>query len=176
MARLDRLRKEVVDLGIIPAGSGPTGLPTTVFYLKVKELAELIEDPSLAEGYIEMARLRSKKRRRKKHLRDKAIMQQFEGGGHTARLIEVITAGPIECLGQFEYEDRFMSETGFARSKTGFVYQVGDRRILLADSEAERAWQVQGVPMKYTRYRGTDLVALIGASEDRIYEQVTTPG
>lgn len=174
MARLERLRKEVADLGIIPRKEGTTGLPSACYYLKVKELAELLEDPSKAPEYIEMAKLRSKKRRRKKHLRDKAILEQFDGGGHTERLIKVITAGPIQCLGKFESSSRFISETGFARSTTGFVYQVGDRRILLADSEAERAHQIQGVPMSFAWYRGEDLVALIGASEDRLYDKVTT--
>lgn len=172
MARLERLRKQVVDLGIIPPGSGPTGLPSAVFYLKVKELDALITDPSLAGEYLKMAKLRSRKRRRKKHLKDKAILDQFSGAGHTQRLIEVITAGPIKCLGRFESETRFISETGFARSKTGFVYQVGDRRILLADSEAERARQIQGVAMAFTTYRGSDLVELLGRSEDRLYEAV----
>ena len=174
MARLERLRAEVADKGIIPRREGSTGLPTEVYYLRVKELQELVDDPAKAEGYIEMARLRSKKRRRKKHLKDKAIQEQFGGGGHTERLIAVITQGPVKCLGTFESEERFMSETGFGRAKSGLVYQVGDRRILLTESEAHRAWQVQGVPMSYMAYRGTDLVQLIAASEDRIYEQVDT--
>lgn len=174
MPRLDRLRKEVADLGIIPRREGTTGLPSACYYLKVKELADLLEHPEKADEYLEVARLRSRKRRRKKHQRDKAIQEQYGGGGHIERLIKVITSGPIECLGKFESSSRFISETGFARSTTGFVYQVGDRRILLADSEAERAHQIQGIPMKFTWYRGDDLIALIGASEDRLYEQVTS--
>lgn len=172
MSRLDRLRKEVADRGIIPRKDGSTGLPSAVYYLRVKELAALLDDPSLAEDHIARAKIRSKKRRRKKYLKTKALDQQFEGGGHTNRLREVLPGdAEIECLGWFKWDDRFMSETGFGKAKTGYVYEVNDRRILLTESEAKRAWVEFSVPPKHEPYSGTDLQRIIGESEDRMYRE-----
>jgi len=176
MARLERLREQVVDLGIIPRREGATGLPTEVYYLKVKELAELVADPSLAPGYVEMAKLRSKKRRRKKYIKDKAMEEQFGAGegGHLKRLEVIISPErTATCLGWFLAPDRFMSETGFSKSKRGYVYQLSDRRILLTDDEAHRAWVSFGIPIEGAGvYKGTDLQQLIFTSEDRIYKDV----
>lgn len=183
MAKLERLREEVVEKGIIPrrldpkTGEPTKGLPTEVYYLKVKELAALVEDPSLAEDFIKRARIRSRKRRRKSHLKKKAMDTQFQppgstGGGHTNRLREVLPADKeVECLGKFTWHERFISETGFGKAKAGYVYRVMHRRILLTESEAERAHLEFGIPVKHLAYTGIDLQKLIGESEDRLYRE-----
>ena len=175
MARLAQLRAQVADLGIVPRRTNPDGttsegLPTEVYYLKVKELAELVADPSLAEGYIEMAKIRSRKRRRKKYLKEKTIDKQFQPGGHTNRLREVLDSQSVKCLGGFESDERFISETGFARAKRGYIYQVGGRRIALTVSEANRAWIEFNIPVKNLPYREPDLTSILSISEDRIYK------
>ena len=71
MAKLERLRKEVADLGLVPRREGSEGLPTEVYYLRVQELADLIDNPEKAPEYLERARARSRKRRRKKYLKEK---------------------------------------------------------------------------------------------------------
>ena len=173
MARLERLREQVADLGIIPRREGKTGLPTEVYYLKVKELAALVEDPSLASDFIEMARRRSKKRRRKKYLKDTNVVQeQFQGGGHTDRLREALLGGYVRCLGTFTTEERFVSETGFGKSKRGCVYEVGERKVVLTETEGEKAWLEWGIPRATGPYRGDDLVQLLSRSEDRLYRKL----
>ena len=169
MARLERLREQVADLGIIPRREGRTGLPTELYYLKVKELAELVADPSLAPGYIEMARHRSKKRRRKKYLKDKAIEEQFPLSGHSDRLRSVLAFPNAQCLGGFMSETRFISETGFSKAKHGYIYQAGDRRIALTVEEANQAWVALGIPLSHITYREPDLRSILTTSEDRLY-------
>lgn len=169
MARLERLRQQVADEGIIPRREGAEGLPTEIYYLKVKELAQLVEDPTLAPSFIEMARIRSRKRRRRKYIKDKAVDAQFGAGyGHSDRVAAALGDHP-RCLGFFIHKARIVSETGFAKAQSGYVYDVGDRRIVLADSEAQHAWVRLGVPMLDEPYDGDDLNTLLWVSVDRMY-------
>lgn len=160
MGRLDRLRKQVAEEGIIPRRPG-TELPTEVYYLRVAELQQLVDDPSLAEEYIARAKARSKKRTRAKKLKNEAVAREFGPAGQSQRVALVLEGEQVQCLGRFTHETRFVSHTGFARARHGYVYQVDDRRRILSESEAEHAWVRLGIPKKESVYREPDLNTLI---------------
>lgn len=175
MARLEKLRQQVVDLGLIPAREGREGLPTEVYYLRVKELAYLVDHPEEASRYIEIARARSKKRRRSSYLKEKVMGEAFDtSGGHTNRLLEVFSGEvDVTCLGTFTTKDRFMSETGFERAKMGFVYRLGSgRKVIITESEAHRLELELAIPRAYLDYMDDDLHELVWASKDRIYKSL----
>lgn len=175
MAKLDNLRQQVVDMGIIPRREGKDGLPTEVYYLRVKELAHLVDNPEDSAKYIEIARARSKKRRRARYLKEKFITEAFDTtGGHTNRLLEIFKgAASVECLGKFTSADRFMSETGFERAKVGFVYVIGGSgKLIVTESEAHRLELELGVSRVHCEYKEDDLDTLIWNSKDRIYKSL----
>lgn len=175
MARLENLRVKVVDLGLIPRRSAD-GLPTEVYYLKVKELQDLLDFPDKAGDYLEVARARSKKRRRKKYLKEKALAAEFALGGHTNRLKEVLDGKDARCLGFFVREKRFMSATGFERAASGFVYLVGGKKVLITSSEAHRADLEFNIERLDKPYTGEDLEELIWNSGDRVYKGLYSSG
>lgn len=173
VGRLDRLRKEVADRGIIPRREGTEGLPSAVYCLRVAELDHLIQHPEEAPEYIERAKHRSRKRRRSKYLREKAFQGPEAPSGHGARVAAVLEGDAVRCLGSFVHTERFVSATGFARAKHGYVYEVERsgvaERVALSESEGDFAWVNLGVRRVHSRYPGTDLDAILWKGYDKAY-------
>lgn len=174
MSRLETLREKVVEIGLIPAREG-VRFPNAVYQLKVKELQDLLDHPDKASFYQEVAKKRSQKRRRKKYLKEKAIVEQFgeldpKLDTDSARVQAIFKDKEVTCLGKFTLSDYFISETGFSRSKSGYVYRVNHRKILLTDNEATFAHVRLDVNKVEKDYKDGDVEFLAGVSEDRIYK------
>jgi len=170
MSKLERLRLEVADKGIIPRREGSDGIPTELFNLKVKELEQLLEEPALAAEYTQIARIRNKKRKKHISAKKKVYDSKYGGiSGLTERLAILLQGAKVTCLGYFASDAHFISVTGNGRWKKGYVFEVDGEKLLLSNEEALHASLEYSIPLLAMQYDDTDIYLLIYNSRNALH-------